>query len=263
MPVSPRTSRPPPAPQECAATPDRARETLTSELANSWTCFWRSPGRFSINAVPPDLADRYDDRSHKRMRREWASYEVDWPSLKPQAENLPRYSAPDRSAATMALSKKPILLDSVESAARELGSRMKPWFGIVPRTATWVATRTAPRMTFVSHWLSELEDIVQEDLAHAGMDVSFTQDRSRDIPQLWRRVASSLVRYEVASSAGLCFPKLRALPGAVRGISYSALANPFWPLVDIWRCGVLIEGALMQDFPDSVVLYVHRDALTE
>lgn len=152
------------------------------------------------------------------------------------------------------------LLRSVEGLILETARRTAAWFGEVPDQVVWIANPIAPPVQVSlgswldnAGWSTDTVLDVDEDALDPAWDAA-------EIPPLWRTYVRYALQWEDAAAKELEVPSTFSPPSATIGRPFRELANPFLPLLAVWRTGLTFDAYFERGTPTYVYVPVARDA---
>ncbi len=231
-------------------------EQIVDDLTRSYVRAWGPRPELEPN---PTLgsADRLALPSHASCPRRWGVVEEAWPRVRRYAEGIPRSDDPGVHPGLRWLSQQSELIAVVEGLIVTLGERMLPWFGAMPSSIDWIAVAAEKNVSWLGYWHSVIGYTLEEEF-ELKMDQWKHDPR---IPKFWSTTVVHSLLWRIAADAGLTVTGQYRPPRALVGRRYSELGEPYTPLLNIWRCGVMFEASLMAGVVTPAVVYVNGRAL--
>jgi len=190
--------------------------------------------------------------------RRWGVAEA---SIRPtRHKSVPRYDDANSHHLTTQLAHHLDFIAGVESHVLEIGRRLSSWFGVPPRQFDWVVVcGDEPQVPDLGYWLDTAAWSVDLALDCEEVPVDFVP--APILPKLWLETIVSDLKWEMAASLGLTVPRNFRPPSAIADRPFAQLRNPFRPILDLWKCGVMLSASFL-DAESTATLFVHASALS-
>ncbi len=231
-----------------------------AELRVAYERAWAGAGQARGIGIPPDLtALRRPGAAHELTRR-WAVAPQSGRPLRNHASRIPRTEQASACVETSMLARYPDFMSGVESLVLEAGDRLTAWFGTLPGGFDWIVTRGGPpQVTDLGYWLDTAAWSAHSALETEGVAVDFRPEPA--LPKLWTEALVSDLEWQMAVQLNLTVPRDFRPPSAIADRPFALLRNPFRPILDLWRCGVMLAASFSSAEP-TATLFVNADALS-
>jgi hypothetical protein len=231
-----------------------------AELRLAYDRAWAGAGQAQGVGIPPDLTVPRRPGAELELPRRWAVALPSGRPLRNHASRIPRTEQASASAETSMLARNPDFMSGAESLVLEAGDRLTAWFGTLPGGFDWIVTRCGPpQVTDLGYWLDTVAWSAHSALEAEGAAVDFEPEPA--LPELWAETLVRDLEWQMAVQLDLMVPRDFRPPSAIADRPFALLRNPFRPILDLWRCGVMLAASFSSAEP-TATLFVNGDALS-
>jgi hypothetical protein len=132
---------------------------------------------------------------------------------------------------------------AAERHARELFKRLEPWSASATPRLEWQSVAEPPEPPVAFGAAFELaSDATMQAVEEEGITREALAERDKRLPYIADRVLRLNHAWGIAVERSLDVLPATWPPKAVRGRLFKDLANPFEPVLEIWKLGYLIEA---------------------
>lgn len=230
------------------------------DLCLAYERAWATAGAGFGIGIPPDLSATSRPSAPPNLVRRWAVAEPSSRPLRGHAKRIPRADEAGSHPETAQLAGHPEFMGFVENLVLEIGRCVSPWFGTLPDSFEWVVTHCGPPLvTDLGYWANTAAWSAHLALEAEGVAVDFKPEPK--LPKLWTETLVSNLEWQAAAQLGLRVPRDYRPPSAIAGQPFASLSNPFRPILDLWRCGVMLAASFSKSEP-AATLFVCAGALS-
>jgi hypothetical protein len=238
--------------REAQGTFARLCEALSLRYRATWCEPRGRPAGSGEPTIPQDILDKYDLLAeHVVTHRRWGISDASSRGrYKFRLAQTTRFDDPESDPSTAMLARSP-LVHTIESLVVETARRLKPWHGKVPDVFEWTITDEHPALWTLGYWISTVEWTLEEEVPLEFL----TPTLAPQVPKFLGSFALAAVRWHVAAAHGCTVSSSYAPARATVGVRFADLEDPFMPIIDIWRCGVVLEASFAEGEPAHIFIH--------